>query len=339
MVPLVSVSAAQDVKTTNSAIPGDQYEKKTYLDQNGTQVLPRTVETEHRTTSYGEVDIQRYSSPAYPGDDKARWEREVRTRKLPDGSVEKEYVVRFPDGAGQLAPIQIIREKTTPGPDSTVVQRETLQQVGGEDWQAVQRENITEKGSDNAKQVFKEVQQPDTSHEWQTVGREASSTSTSKVGDTTQKEMQSVRQTPNAYGRLSDVERRQERSVVSGGKDTQEKTVYGRDMSTSDPDSFILLDHSVSQVKTVAPGTTTRDAVRESDLLFGYAGSTPHSEPEVVEKQSVVETVAPDGSKQIVTTVNGRTAVDPIVIRPMYTVVVTSDSAGYVRQIFIPADQ
>jgi type II secretory pathway pseudopilin PulG len=341
LMPVLAVAqeTRTDARATTNSTQSDRYEKKTYADQNGTQELTRTLETEHHVTSDGEVEIQRYRAPAWEGDDKVSWEREVRTRKLPDGTVEKEDVLRTPDGAGQLAPVEIIREKTTLGRDSTVVQREILGRRGGEDLQAVQKEQITEKGPDNAKQVFKEVQRLDTAtRQWQTIERETSLTSTSKVGDSIQKETKSVRQTPDASGGLTDFERRQERTVSGDGRETHESTVYSRDMSTTESGHFLLLDHTTTEVRTVEPGNTTRHVVRESDLLFGNSELNLNSRhPEVIEEQTTVERTAPDGSTQTVTKVSGRTASEPSAVRPVYTLVEETDRAGYVRRIYIPA--
>jgi hypothetical protein len=330
-VVLVAGSVAQDGTASIDSKQADRYEKKTFVEQNGTQSLARTLETEHHVSSDGEVDIQRYKAPSWSGDERVSWEREVRTRKLPDGSIEKEYILRNPDGAGQLVPIQVTHEKTTPGADSTSVHREVLQRLGGGELQPVQKEQITEKGSDNAKQVFKEVQRLDTaSHEWRTVERETSSVSTTTLGDATEKEKKSIKQTPNAYGGMTDYERRQERTASVGGKETHESTVYRRDNSTSEPDRFFLLDHT-TETTAVAPGITTRHVVRESERNM-YSHS-----PEVVSEQTVEEKTGPDGSRQTVIKVSERTGADPSVVRATYMVTQESDSSGYVRRIFIPA--
>jgi len=332
VIVLAAGSVAQDGAASANSKQADRYEKKTFVEQNGTQTLTRTLETEHHLISDGEIDIQRYREPSWAGDERVSWEREVRTRKLPDGSIEKEYILRNTDGAGQLAPIQVTREKTTSASgNSTVVHREILQRLGGGELQAVQKEQITEKGPDNAKQVFKEVQRLDTaSHEWQTVERETSSVSIITIGDATQKETKSVKRTPNAYGGVTDYERRQERTASSGGKETHESTVFRRDNSTSDPDRFFLLDHT-TETTAIAPGNTTRNVVRESERNM-YSHN-----PEIVSEQTVEEKTTPDGSRQTVTKVSERTASDPSVVRAVYTVVEESDSRGYVRRIFIPA--
>jgi hypothetical protein len=324
------VTAAQYLTANSSSTQLDRYDKKTYVDQSGTQEVMQTLETEHHAIGDWEVEIQRYRAPAWPGDNSVSWEREVRTRKLPDGSIEKEYVFRNPDGSGKLVPVQVTHEKTTSGGDSTVVQREVLQQVGSPDLQPVQKEQITEKVSNNAEQVVTEIQRHDTSYQWQTVERETSLTSTSRVGGTIQTETKSVRQIPGVYGTLADFERREERIVTGGQNETREWTVFQRDNATLDPNQFFLLDHTV-EVTTVAPGVATRHVIRESERNM-------YSEyPEVVEERTTMEKVAPDGSRQTVTKVSGRSPVDPSVVRTLFTVVENSDTAGYVRQVSIPA--
>lgn len=334
MTLLTVVSAAQDL-TPGTTSPTD---KKTYVEQNGTWQWTQTIETEHQITRDGEVEIQRLRAPAYEGDKSVSWEREVDTRKLPDGTVEKQYILRNPDGYGYLAPVQIIREKTTRGADATHVERETLERPGGTPWQAVQNERVTEKGPDNARQSFKEVWRLNlTTHEWEPTEQETSVTSTRTENGTTERETKSVRQTPDAYGELADFERRQDRVVSTDGKQTTESTVYRRDNSTTDNDHFYLLDHSTTEV-TVTPGTTTRYVVRESNLLYDNVGQTYSGHPEVVEERTTVEKTAPDGSVHTVTRVVGRTSAEGSSLRPIYTEILDLDTNGYVRRIYIPAE-
>src|SRR6185369_12431150 len=93
------LSVAQS-STDSSMSAQPQSEKKTYVEQNGTQQLTSTLERESRSTSEGTVEIERYRAPAWAGDTRVTWEREVRTRKLPDGRIEREFVLRNPDGDG-----------------------------------------------------------------------------------------------------------------------------------------------------------------------------------------------------------------------------------------------
>ncbi len=337
MILLAVLSRAQGV--TNSQ--PDQYEKKTYVAQNGTWQWTRTIETERHVTSEGEVELQRLRAPAYEGDNSVSWEREVHTRKLSDGTVEKEYILRNQDGSGHLAPVQIIREKSISGGDSAVLQRETLERPGGADWEVIQKESVTENGPDDAKESFKAVQRLNlATHQWETVEQDKSVASTSTEGGTTETETKSVKQTPDAWGKLADFERRQERTVSSDGKQTTESTVYRRDDSRLDPVEpahFYLLERTTSDVVAVAPGTTTRHVVRESDWLFDDHGRTYSRHPEIVEETTAVETTTPDGSRHTETKVTARTSADATSLRPIYTVVEDSDTAGYVRRIYIPA--
>ena len=329
------VSAAQYL-IPNAA---SSIDRKTYVEQNGTSQWTQTVETEHHVTSDGEIEIQRLLAPAYEGDNSVSWEREVQTRKLRDGTVEREYILRNPDGSGQLAPVQIVREKSTPqGADTTLMERETLERPGGTAWQAVQDERVTEKGPENAMQAFKEIRRLNlTTHEWDIIEQETSLTSTITESGRTERETRSVRQTPDAFAKLADFERRQERTVITTGKQTTESTVYRRDNSTTDNDHFYLLDHSISEV-TIAPGTITQHVVRESDVLLDNYAPTYSGHPEVVEEKTTVEKTAPDGSVHTVTKVLGRTAAEASSLRPTYTEILDLDAAGYVRRVYIPAN-
>ena len=338
MILLAVSSPAQEVARGPDS-PLDRYEKKTYIERNGTWQWTRTIETEHHVSSDGELDIQRLRAPGYEGDESISWEREVRTRRLPDGTVERQFILLNPDGSGQLAPVQIIREKSTSGGDSTVLQREALERPGGTDWQPVQKERVTEKGPEDAKRAFKEVQRLNlTTHQWETIEQEISSTSMRTEGSTTESDMKSVKQSPDAYGKLADSERREERIVSMDDKQTTESTVYLRDNSTMDPVRvyLYLLDHNTTQV-TLEPGTTTAHLVRKSDLLLDHNGRTYSGHPEVVEERTTVEKTAPDGSVHTVTNVVGRTSAEPWLLRPIYTVIQNTDSGGYVRRFYIPA--
>ena len=333
LLPALGFLSAQEANSTSP----NEYEKKTYVEQNGTQTMMRTLETEHHVTSDGEVEIQRYRAPAWEGDDRVVWEREVRTRKLPDGSVEKEYILRNPDGSGKMTPIQITHEKKSEEAGSTVIQREVLGRLGGTELQPVQREQITEHGPAASKQVIREVRQLNTvSLQWQTIDWESSSTNTSTVGDAKQVETKTVIQLPDAWGNLADFERKREKTISGDGQEVKKATVYRRDLSSSDNDHFFLLDDSTTQTKTDESGTTTQHVVRKSDLLYGAWERNPYSRsPEVVEERTTVEKTAPDGSKQTVTEVSGRRPAEPSTIRPIYKEE-RSDKEGYVRTIYIP---
>ncbi len=336
LIVLTSISAAQTAGApTKPDATSAQAETKTSVTENGTQTITQTQETERKVTSDGEVVIERFRSPSWAGDDAVTWEREVRTKKLPDGTTEREYVVRSRNGANDLAPVQVIREKTTPGKDSTTTERETLRPDLDGNWQAVQKETITEKGPEATKQIVKDVQQPDNNGGWQTVERQISSTRASAG----QKESEAVRQIPDAFGQLSDYERQQERTSKTAGTETREFTLQRRDTSNTDSREFFLVQRTTTKATTTAPGTTTRHSVTESDLLSGTARNLDSSQPQVVEERTEVDRTAPEGSKQVEITVSGRTAADPTAVRPAYKIVQQTDRNGYARQIYIPAQQ
>ena len=111
-----------------SGQPEAQEEKviKAYPVLNGTASYGRTEEVEKKKTADGEIETRRVRAPAYAGDRSVLRETEVRTKRLPDGTTEKEYVLRNPDGAGRMVPIEIIREKTRTDGGVTTTDREVL---------------------------------------------------------------------------------------------------------------------------------------------------------------------------------------------------------------------
>ncbi len=324
-----AVARAQNSPSPGSQ-PAPQNESETFSSDNGTTTVNRTVETERKKTKDGEVEIQRYRAPNYAGDNSVSWEREVRTRKLPDGTIEKETILRNPDGSNRLEPVQVIREKITKGADATTTQRDVLQLNYDRQWQPVQRETVTEKGTDKAKQAIKVVQTPNAGGDWQTVERQTTSTRSSAEG----KVSESVRQLPDASGRLADYERREERTTSQPGKEAREITLQRRDSSDTDGRQFVLVERTKESTAT-ADGTTVRHVITESDFLSGGFVRTGHAQ--IVEDRTVRQTVAPDGSKRVVTTTNARQPGDPTELRPTTTVIQQTDPKGYVRQVFIPA--
>ena len=329
VISLLGLASAQDRNSSDSSTQPNQYEKKLYVQQNGTQELTQTLESEHHVISNGEVQIQRFRAPAWAGDDRVTWEREVRTVRLPDGSTETQDILRNPDGSGTLVPVQITHEKAVAAGDSTVVQRTTLQPVGTPDLQPVQKEQIILKGSKTTRQAVSEIQRPDSSHQWQTVEKQSTLTHIKRDGDTIQTETNSVRQTPGIYGSLADFERRHERTVSDGKTETREQTVFQRDNSTLGSDRFFMVDHTV-ELSTFAPGTTIRKVVRESEQNVYFDGRA-------VEEKTSVQKRSPDGSSQSVTRVSG-SGPDPSVVSPTFTIIESTDAKGYVRQISIPED-
>jgi len=318
-------------QTSNAA---DQHSETTAVRDNGTQRIADTLETEHKTTSEGEVEVQRFRSPSYAGDQAVIWEREVRTKKLPDGTIEKEYVVKNPDGGNHLTPVQVIREKMTPGANSSTVQREMLQPDFEGHWQPVQKEVITEQSSAGTKQTRTEIQQPDATGSWQVVDRRVTSSRPSASGEISD----SVRQVPDAQGRLSDYERRQERVTQRGDTATHELTLQRRDFSDSEARQFYLVEHTTDATNT-KEGMTNRHVVTQSDMLpnsparnYDMIGS-----PQVIRDQVEQTRKLPGGASETVSNVSERTAGDPTSVRPTYQVIQQKDENGYVRKIYIPA--
>jgi hypothetical protein len=335
---LIVLSPAAFGQKTDATSTADQAqpqsERKAYVTENGTQTIVQSEEIERKRTSDGEVEIERFRSPSWAGDNSVTWEREVRTKKLPDGTTEKEIVVKNPDGANHLSPVQVIREKITPGKDGTTVERQMLQPDYEGHWQPIQKEIITEKGRDDAKHIVKNIQQPDTTGAWQVVERQVTSSRSTAAGT----ETKSVRQVPDASGRLADYEQRQDRVASQAGTQTHEVTLQRRDFSDNDARQFYLVEHSTTQSTSAAPGTTTRHVVTESDLLpDSPMRNFDSTHAEVTQQRTEEIRTAPDGTKQIVTTANERTAGDPTSLRPAYSSVQQKDKSGYVRQIFIPA--
>ncbi len=306
-------------------------ERKTYVVNNGTTTYSRTEESSRRKTADGEVETQRVRMPAYAGDESVLAEREIRTRRLPDGSVEKEYVLKNPDGSGKLGPIEIIREKSKTTRDSTAVERETLKPDSEGHWSATRKESITEKGPDGARQSVREVREPSVAGGWQVTERQTTRTKTAGAA----KESHSVKEVPDSYGRLSEYEIKEERSTKAEDKEVGEVTVRRRDFQDTDNNKFYLLEKTTSEQRKTADGKTIVSSTTESDLVAGDATrNTESHHPEVVEQRRV-EISVQGGVQQKVTTVKERGTVDPR-LRPSYQVIQQTDQNGNVRQIFIP---
>ncbi len=331
-MPLSSLLAQQ-----SGPVP-QQSNRRTYVEQNGTHTITETLESEYHVNGDEEVEIQRYRAPAYSGDTKIQWEREIRTRKLSDGTVEKQTILRSPDGGGTLVPVQLINQRVVSNADSTVAEREMLQQRGREDFQVVEKEKIVETRSGDTTHIVRELKQPNIEEEWKTVRRETSSSSISTVDGNKERTFESVVQVPDASAGLGDYEKRQEHAVTRDKEQLREMIVFRRDDTTTDPGHFFLLDHSREEVSNDGSGSTDTHLIRKSLLLPGNLMSNPYSphDPEVVEERQTVEKKGPDGSTQTVTAVRGRTAGDPTTIRPVYTIMRMVDSLGYVRQVYIP---
>ena len=150
---------------------GVQKTRKTYPVRSGSVTYGRIEESERRTTPDGEVATERVRMPSWSGDRRVMMEREVRTKKLPDGTVEKEYVLKNPDGADRLVPIEIIRERIKKSGDATTVEREVFKPDFQGHWKPTRRETVSETGGDTAKQSVQEIREPTVTGEWKVVDR------------------------------------------------------------------------------------------------------------------------------------------------------------------------
>jgi len=327
--------AQPETKAEEPAPPpeeSDQKRSRTYTVRNGSVTYGRTEESEKKKTADGEIETQRVRMPSYAGDRRVVMEREVRTKTLPDGTVEKEYVLKNPDGADRLVPTEIIRERIRKSGDSTTIERETLKPDYAGHWTATRKEQVTESGTKESKESVKEVREPTLSGDWRVVDRQVTSEKASEGA----KESRSVRQVPDAYGRLSDYEVKQERTTTADGKEKREVTTTRRDSQDTDHPKFFLVEHTVSEQAKTPEGKTTTKSTTESDVLAGGAARniTPGA-PRLVEEKVEVETPGKDGASRKITTVRERGAVDRE-LRPSHDVIQETDRDGHVRQIFIP---
>ncbi len=316
-------------KAAEPALPPKS--SKTFAVRNGTFSYSRTEETERKTTREGEVETQRLRMPAFGGDRRVMMEREIRTKKLADGTVEKEYVLKNPDGSDRLVPTEIIREKIKKVGDSTSVEREVLKPDYAGRWTAIRKERETGTGSDAARISVKEARERSITGDWRVVDRQ---TTTEKSAQG-KKESRTVRQLPDANGRMADYEVRQERVTTAAGKETREVTLRRRDFQDTVNPKFFLVERTVSEQATTPEGKTTLKSTKESDLVAGGAARDFSSfKPRVVEEK--VQETAPGkgGSIQAVEKVKERGAADSE-LRPSYQVVQETDRSGHVRQVFV----
>ena len=311
-----------------------EHASRTYDIRNGTDVYQRTEESDRKKTADGEVETERVRMPSWNGDNRLLMERETRTKTLPDGTVEKEYVLKNPDGANHLVPIEIVRERITKSGDKTSIERETLKpDAGGEGWTPVRKEHVDETGSGAATRSVKEVRQPSGAGDWSVVDREVTSTKSSPDG----KESHSVRQLPDAYGRLADYEVKDERTSKSAGAgETHEVTLSRRDFAETDHPKFYLVQRTVTHDST-ADGKQVVTSTTESDLVSGGASRNIRSDhPQVVEEKTEVSSKG-QGAETKTVNVKERNAGDPTEVRPSYHLIQETDKDGHVREVFIPS--
>ncbi len=312
-----------------------QKKSQTYLIKNGTETYQRTEETERRRTADGEVEIQRVRMPSYAGDRGVLMEREIRTKKLPDGSIEKEIILKNPDGGGVLTPTEITRQHVTKSGNNVTVDSEVLKPdpAGGPDWRTTRRERTTETGPEASRVVRSETLERNISGDWRVVSRE---TTTAKSAPGV-KESQTTREIPDAYGKLAPYETRQERVVTREGQETHQVTLRRRDFQDTDASKFYLVEQTTSDTRKTPSGATTHTETKSDLVDGGAARSVQPGSARVVEVTDEKTTKTADGSEQKVVTVQQRTAGDPH-LRPSYQVKQETDSTGHVRQVFIPSN-
>ena len=331
-------AAEQQVPQEEAVQPqeeGPQSTRAAYPVRNGGGTYERIEESERHKTPDGEVETQRVRMPSWGGTRDVLMEREIRTRKLPDGSVEKEYTLKNPDGGDHMVPIEIVREKIKKNGDNTTTEREVLKPGYDGRWTPTRKEMVKETGPESARQSVKEVREPTLSGDWKVVNRETTTTKSS--GDS--KESRTVEQLPDSYGRLSDYEVREEKSTAGEGGDTREVSVRRRDLQDTDHPKMILVGRTVTNQTKSADGKVTTKSVIVSDLQAGEATrNLAASGPQTVEETTEVESSGPGGRTTKVTDVKRRGEAGTG-MRPAYQVVQEKDRDGNVRQVFIPKAQ
>ena len=313
--------------------PAFQSSRKNYGMRNGTMTYGRTEETEKKKTADGEIETQRIRMPSYGGDNRVLMERQVKTRKLPDGTIEKETILKNPDGAQRMVPIEIIREKIRTDGETTTLDRDVLSPNYDGNWQPTRKERVTETGPESSRQTVKEVREQNETGDWKVVDREVK-TEKSAEGS---KESRSMRQVPDASGRLADYEVRQERTAKEGDKETTEISVHRRDPQDTDHPKFFLVERTKTEQTKSADWRTTKKSTTESDLLDNGAtrNATPGA-PKATGEKMEEDVTSPDGSSRKTVTVKERGAATREMSSPSQ-IVQETDKNGNVRQVFIPA--
>jgi hypothetical protein len=315
------------------AEPSEEKSRQTITEQNGTLGYSRTEEIEKKKTADGEIETRRVRASGYPGDRRVLFENETRTRKLPDGSIVREYILRNPDGAGRMMPIEIIREKVRQSGDATTTERETLRPDASGKWAPLRKEQISETGDEKARKSIREVRERTLAGDWKVVDRTITSENLTEAG----KASRSVRQRPNAYGELSDYEVREESTRLEDGRETTEVNLRRRDPQDTHNPKFFLVERRRTVEAKSADGKVTRKSITESDLTDqGATRSITPGESKTVEEKVEEESTAPDGTVRRVVSVKERGAVMRE-LRPAGQVVLEKDSKGNVRQVLIPS--
>jgi hypothetical protein len=328
-----SPSAESTADEAGPTEPSDQKFSKSFPVRNGTAAYGRTEEFEKKKTADGEIETKRVRSPYYGGDSGVLYETETRTKNLPDGSIERELVLKNPDATGRMMPIEIIREKTRTTGEATTTDREVLRQDASGKWQPLRKERVTQTGEEKDRKSIKEVRERNLSGDWKVVDRTVTSEKASEAGKATR----AVTQRPNAYGELSDFEVREENTSKNGDKETTEVNVRRRDTQDALNPKFFLVERTRAEQTKSAGGKVVRKSVTESDLVAeGASRNVTPGAPKVVEEEVQEETTTADGTTRRVVNVKGRGAVNRE-LQPAAQIVQETDSKGNVRQILIPS--
>ncbi len=318
---------------TEQAEPQKEKGSKATAGPTGTPAVGHIEEFEKKKTADGEIETRRVRSPNYAGDRRILHETEIRTKKLPDGSTEREFVLRNPDGSGRMMPIEIIREKSRTVGDVKTTDREVLKPDSSGRFQPSRKERVTQTGQEKDRRSVREVRERNLSGDWKVVDREVTTEKSSEAGKTSR----AVRQTPNVYGELADFEVREEKSTKDGEKESREVSVRRRDTQDTHNPKFFLVERTRTEQNKTADGKVTRKTVTESDLVSqGASRNVTPGASKVVEERTEEETTGPDGATRRTVTVKERGSVDRE-LRPAGKVVQETDSKGNVRQIYIPA--
>lgn len=306
---------------------------KAYETKNGTQTYSRIEERERTKTADGDIVTERVRMPAYEGDDRVLLEREIRTKKLANGTIERETILKNPDGNGGMQPIEITRETIHPGESGSTIEREVSKPGVEGGWRTVQRETVHETHDKTSSESSRQVEEPSVNGDWKPVVREFSWDKKTDHGET----QGSVTQAPDSTGALSDYEVQSGRTVKSANGETREVTITRRDFGVTEPTAPVVVEHTMTGQKTLPDGSVVTQSATESDLVNGGAArNLESSHPAIVEEKNSIEKPGKNGATTSTTTVRGRGSAAPD-LHSAYQVVVEKDASGHVRQIYLPS--
>jgi hypothetical protein len=306
---------------------------KSYETKNGTQTYSRIEERERTKTADGDIVTERVRMPAYEGDDRVLLEREIHTKKLPDGTIERETILKNPDGNGGMQPIEITRETIHPGEKSSTIEREVSKPGIEGGWRTVRRETVQETHDKTSSESTREVAEPTVNGDWKPVVRELHWDKKTDQGET----QGSLTQAPDSTGALSTYQAESGRTLKSPNGETREVTITRRDFGATESAAPVVVEHTVTREKTLPDGNVVTHSTTESDLVNGGAArNLESSHPEIVEEKTTVESPGKNGTATTATTVSRRGSAAPD-LHSSHRVVVEKDSSGHVRQIYIPS--